>query len=103
MVIMGGRRSEPETCPAALHAALTKMGSRASAQSLFEYVRRLGHWTDSHIWQTMFAHSVNIPPSYYLHGLVTPDQRFMFLRDDGNYELYDPSWHGKYINGKRVL
>ncbi|MCL2149461.1 MAG: hypothetical protein FWH51_00810 [Dehalococcoidia bacterium] len=103
MVILGGRRSEPETCPAALHAALVKMGGRASAHTLFEQVERLGHWTKSHIWQTMFAHTVNIPASYHLFGLVTPDQRFIFLREDGNYELYDGNWHGRYEMGKRVI
>jgi len=103
MVIMGGRRPEPETCPAALYTALVKMGSRAPAQTLFEQVRRLGHWTDSHIWQTMLSHSVNIPASYRLYGLVTPAQRFLFLREDGNYELYDPNWHGRYETGRRVI
>ena len=103
MVIMGGRRSEPETCPGALYSTLVKMGSRSSAQALFEQVRRLGHWTDSHIWQSMLAHTVNVPSSHYLFGLVTPDQRFLFLRDDGNYELYDAGWHGRYEKGKRVI
>jgi len=103
MVIMGGRRPEPETCPTALRAALMKIGTRASAQTLFEQVKRLGHWTDSHIWETMFSYSVNIPSSYYLFGLITPGQRFLFLREDGNYELYDPIWHGRYEAGRRVM
>jgi len=103
MVIMGGRRREPETCPSALHAALIKLDNRASAQTLFEQVRRFGHWTDAHIWQTLFSHAVNIPSSYYLYGLVTPEQRFLFLHEDGNYELYNPDWHGRYEMGKRII
>jgi hypothetical protein len=103
MVIMGGRRQEPETCPAALRSALVQMGSRASAQALFEQVRKTGHWTDGNIWQTIISHTVNFPPSYHIYGMVTPAQRFLFLREDGNYEMYDRNWHGGYEMGKRVV
>ena len=102
MVIVG-RQPEPETCPAALRQALAQMGGRASAQTLFEQVKKLGHWTDSAIWQTMFSHSVNVPASYHLYGMVTPTQRFLFLREDGNYEMYDRNWHGRYEMGRRVV
>jgi len=103
MVIMGGRRPEPETCPTAIRAALVSMGTRAPAQALFEHARKLGHWTDSHIWETMISHCINIPASYHIYGLVPPNQRFLLLREDGNYELYAPNWHGRYEMGKRVL
>ena len=103
MVIMGGRRPSPRNCPDALRDVLVKMGSRAPAQTLFEQVRIFGHWMDSHIWETMFSYTVNVPASYHLYGLVTPDQRFLFQREDGNYELYDPAWHGKYEMGRRVI
>ena len=102
MVIMG-RHPEPETCPGALRSALIQMGNRASALSLFEQVKKQGHWTDGNIWQTILSHTVNFPPSYHLYGMVTSAQRFLFLREDGNYELYDPNWHGRYENGKRVV
>ena len=103
MVIMGGHRPEPETCPAALRAALANMGNRATAQALFERVNKFGHWTDAAIWQTILSHTVNLPASYHLYGMVTPAQRFLFLREDGNYELYDRNWHGQYEMGKRVV
>jgi hypothetical protein len=102
MVIMGGRRSEPETCPAALRSALAQMGSRATAETLFEQVRQQRHWTDANIWQTMLSHTVNLPASYRVYGLVAPEERFLFLREDGNYELYDRTWHGRYEMGKRI-
>ena len=102
MVIMGGRSQEPETCPAALRAALTRMGGRASARSLFDQVKKLGHWTDGAIWQTILSHTVNYPPSYHLYSMVTPAQRFLFLREDGNFEMYDCNWHGRYDTGKRI-
>ena len=103
MVIMGGRTQESETCPAALHSALTHMGGRASAQELFEFVRKQGHWTDGAIWQNILSHTINSPPSYHTYSMVTPAQRFLFQREDGNYELYDSKWHGRFEMGKRVI
>ena len=102
MVIMG-RQPEPETCPAALRAALVQMGGRAFAQALFEQVQKRGHWTDGNIWQTILSHTVNYPPSYHLYSMVAPMQRFLFLREDGNFEMYDRNWHGRYEGGRRVV
>ncbi len=104
MVIMGkGRTYEPETCAGAIRKALEKSAGRATAEELFNHVQRLGHWTDDSIWQEMMSHTVNLPPSYHHYALVVPAQRFLFLREDGNYELYDPSWHGYYQSGKRTI
>ncbi len=102
MVIMG-RQPEPETCPGALRTALAQMGNRASAQALFEQVKKQGHWTDGAIWQTITSHTINFPPSYHMYSMVTPAQRFLFLREDGNYELYNRDWHGRFEVGKRVV
>jgi hypothetical protein len=55
------------------------------------------------IWQIMLSHTVNIPPSYHLYGLVTPAQRFLYMREDGNYEMYDRNWHGRYEAGRRIV
>jgi hypothetical protein len=100
---MGGRSQEPETCPSALRSALVQMGNRASAQALVEQVRKKGHWTDGNIWQTVISHTVNFPPSYHMYSMVTPAQRFLFLREDGNYEMYDRNWHGRYEMGQRIV
>jgi hypothetical protein len=103
MVIMGGRGQEPETCPNALRKVLVQTGNRTTAQTLFEQVKKLGHWTDAAIWQTILSHTINCPPSYHLYGMVTAAQRFLFLREDGNYEFYDRDWHGHFEMGKRVV
>jgi hypothetical protein len=104
MVIMGrGRSYEPETCSGALMSALAKMGNRATSQDLFNQVKKLGHWTDVNIWQEILSHTINLPPSYRVFPAITPAQRFLFLREDGNYEMYDMNWHGRYEQGKRVI
>ncbi len=43
---------------------------------------------------------VNLPPAYR-HWSNAPE-RFLFLREDGRYELYDPEKHGVYNNGLRI-
>ena len=104
MVIMGkGRTYEPETCAGAIRSALAKSAGRATAEELFNVVKRAGHWTDDNIWQEMLSHTVNLPASYHHYAAITPAQRFLYLREDGNYEMYDPAWHGRYQMGKRAI
>jgi hypothetical protein len=104
MVIMGRSRNyEPETCESALRAALARAGNRAGAQELFEQVKKQGHWNDANIWQEMISHTINMPASCHYYGMVKQAQRFLFLREDGNYEMYDQNWHGRYEMGKRVV
>lgn len=75
MVIMGrGRTYEPETCAGSLMSALAKMGNRATAQSLFEQVKKLGHWTDENIWTEMLSHTINCPPAHHRFPMITPAQ-----------------------------
>jgi hypothetical protein len=104
MVIMGkGRTYEPETCSGAIRSALVRSAGRATAEELFEQVKRTGHWMEDNIWQEMMSQTINLPPSYHHYAIVTPAQRFLFLREDGNYEMYDSTWHGHYQMGKRVV
>jgi hypothetical protein len=104
MVIMGkGRAYEPETCSGAIRSALARSAGKATAEELFNQVKRAGHWTDDNIWQEMLSHTVNLPPSYHHYAIVTLAQRFLFLREDGNFEMFDPNWHGRYLMGKRIV
>jgi hypothetical protein len=104
MVIMGrGRTFEPETCASALMSALARSGNRASADELFLQVKKTGHWTVEIIWTELLSHTVNLPPAYHRFPATTGAQRFLFLREDGNYEMYDPTWHGRFERGKRIV
>ena len=104
MVIMGkGRALEPETCAGALHNALVRFEGRATADELFNQVKRRGHWTDDTIWKEMLSHTINSPPSIRHYPMVNAASRFLFQRDDGNYELYNSTWHGKLEQGKRIV
>jgi hypothetical protein len=104
MVIMGrSRKYEPETCAGAVMAAIVSLGNRGTAQELFEQVAKTGHWTDDNIWQVLLSHSINVPAAYHKFPGVSADQKFLLQREDGNYELYNPQWHGLFDQGKRVV
>ena len=98
-----GKGYKGETCAEAIEKAIHLLGNRASAEDVFAQVRKMGSWTENNIWQELIAHIVNLPPSYKHYYMVPPEKRFLFLREDGNYELYKPEWHGRYEQGKRIV
>jgi len=86
----------------AARVALISLGNRASADALFEEIKSMGDWRDGNIWQTLLAHVINLPASYG-HWSDTPvEKRFLFVLEDGDYELYNPQLHGEYLRGRRI-
>ena len=75
-------------------------GGPVTAEELFEKVRSKGNWSDDTIWQHLMQLVINLPPAYR-HWPHAPE-RFLFLREDGKYELYDTEKHGTYIEGTRI-
>jgi hypothetical protein len=92
-----------ETCAEATREAIGLLGNRASAEDIFNEVRKMGDWTEDNIWQGLMSFVVNLPPSYRHWQDERHKYKFLFLREDGNYELYNPQWHGKYDQGKRIV
>lgn len=78
-----------ETCAQAIGSAI-KPGEVVSSSELFDRVRRRGAWQDSTIWQHLMGLVVNLPPARHHWPSAKP---FLFLRGDGQYELYDPAVH----------
>lgn len=67
---------------------------------VFDKVRLLGAWKPDTIYQHLMLLVVNLPPAY--HHWPTARERFLFLRPDGLYELYDQAKHGVFDEGTRV-
>lgn len=61
---------------------------------LFARVRKRGPWTPATIWQHLMAVVVNLPPARHHFANVEP---FLFLRPDGQYEIYDQAKHPRVI------
>ncbi len=92
-----------ETCPEAVDVILTSMRNRASSQDLFDGVSKRGPWKPNNIWQTLMCFTVNLHPAYEYWKDVSPERKFLFLREDGDYERYQPARHGRYEHGRRVV
>ncbi len=89
------------SCREAVKKAILKLGrGPVTAKELFNEVKMMGRWSEDTIWQHLMSLVINLPPAYK-HWPNIPE-RFLFLREDGRYELYDPNKHGIYIEGTRV-
>ena len=92
-----------ESLAEAMRATLDLLGNHASAQDIFDEVRKMGAWTENNIWQGLMEFVVNLPPSYRHYQDTSSEKRFLIIREDGDYELYQPTRHGIYENGRRVV
>jgi len=89
------------TCREAVKKAMLELGGGpVTAEELFNRVRSMGDWSDDTIWQHLMALVINLPPAYR-HWPNIPE-RFLLLREDGRYELYNSKKHGIYNNGLRI-
>lgn len=92
-----GYRSQ--TCADAVYEVVASE-QPARFDEVFDKVRRLGAWRPDTICQHMMLLVVNLPPAY--RHWCTKRERFLFLRPDGLYELYDDAKHGVFEEGTRV-
>ncbi|RLE66704.1 MAG: hypothetical protein DRJ47_01670 [Thermoprotei archaeon] len=89
------------SCREAVKKAILELGGGpVTAEELFSKVKAMGSWSDDTIWQHLMSLVINLPPAYK-HWPNTPE-RFLFLRDDGKYEIYDPDKHGIYSEGVKI-
>lgn len=82
-----------QTCAEAIRANV-RPNEIVSASSLYESVKRLGDWKDETIWQHLMAVVVNLPPARHHWRDADP---FLFVRPDGQYELYDDRKHPRVV------
>lgn len=61
-----------------------------SYSQIFSVVRRQGDWTDTTICRHLMSTVVNLIPARYEWASTG---KFLFLRPDGRYELYNESIH----------
>ncbi len=89
------------TCREAIKKAILELGGGpVTAEELFSKVGSMGDWSNDTIWQHLMWLVVNLPPAYR-HWPNAPE-RFLFLRENGRYEIYDPEKHGIYSDELRV-
>ena len=82
-----------QTCAEAIRASFAP-GEVVSWSELSRRVKKLGSWRDETIWQHQMSLIVNLPPARRHWANSRP---FLFLRGDGQYEIYDERKHPKVI------
>ena len=80
-----------ESCTEAIRSSI-KPGEILTAHELFARIKDLGKWSADTIWQHLIAHLVNLTPAHHHYSGFEP---FLFLHEDGRYEVYDPEIHPK--------
>jgi hypothetical protein len=83
-----------QSCAEAIRAVLTP-GGVITFSDLYKKTRALGSWKDETIYQHLMACVVNLPPARRHWPGVHP---FLFLREDGRYEIFDPRIHPKTLD-----
>lgn len=78
-----------ESCADAIQAVI-KPGEVVRFSELYQRVKQRGAWKDETIWQHLMLLIVNLPPARKHWKTSKP---FLFLHEDGRYELYDSTKH----------
>lgn len=87
---MGSRKGyEGESCDEVLKESIVA-GEIVSCSALYQRVKSRGEWSDDTIWQHLMARTVNLVPARHRWPA---HKQFLFLRPDGQYELYDKRKH----------
>lgn len=79
-----------ESCSYAIKQSFAHSNQPLSYSQIIPLVKRQGDWKDITIWRYLMATVVNLFPARleYPHT-----EKFLFLRPDGRYELYNESIH----------
>ncbi len=92
---------ERPTCREAIRHIMEEEGGGPASYSLLESeLMGMDRWSKHTIYQQLMAVVINLPPAY--RRWPSKRERFLFLREDGRYELYDRERHGIYELGERV-
>ncbi len=78
-----------QTCAEAIRASVHR-GEVVRFTELYSRVKRKGAWKDETIWQHLMSCVVNLPPARCRWEHREP---FLFIRPDGQYELYQRGRH----------
>jgi hypothetical protein len=85
--------NQGQSCADAIKNCLVGSGGPLSYSQIFAQVKKQGAWKDTTIWRHLMSTVVNLIPARY----EWTNDKFLFLRPDGRYELYDPAKHPKPI------
>jgi hypothetical protein len=94
-----GKGYHDETCPEVM-LEIVRTHQPLKFADLFDMVSRRGTWSPNTICRQAMKWTINLAPAYLEWPASQP--RFLFLRPDGLFELYDEQAHGVFHRGTRI-
>jgi len=85
--------AQGQSCAEAIKACFKDARCSLSYSQIFSQVKQQGSWKDTTIWRHLMSTVVNLIPARY----EWTNDKFLFLRPDGQYEVFDPEKHPKPI------
>ena len=82
-----------QSCAEAVRACFVGVAGPLSYSQIFAQVKQQGSWKETTIWRHLMSLVVNLVPARY----EWTNDKFLFLRPDGQYEIYDETKHPKTI------
>jgi hypothetical protein len=86
--------NQGQTCADAIKACFIGVTIPLPYSQIFAQVKKQGAWRDITIWRYLMSTVVNLIPARYEWRTTG---KFLFLRPDGQYEIYDKAKHPKPI------
>ncbi len=83
-----------QTCSQAIKACFRRPEEPLSYSHIFTEVRQQDDWRDTTIWRYLMSTVTNLIPARFEWRST---DKFLFLRPDGQYELYNPRRHPEPI------
>lgn len=88
-----------ETCGEVIYEVVAS-SQPTQFSAIFEMTEARGTWGDHTIYRQLMKWIVNLPPAY--REWPVSRRRFLFLRQDGLFELYSEGKHGVFREGTRI-
>lgn len=85
--------NQGQSCADAIKDCFAGSAKTLSYSFIFVKVKNQGTWKDTTIWRHLMSTVVNLIPARHEWN----NDKFLFLRPDGQYELYDEAKHPKPI------
>jgi len=82
----------------AIHQVISRL-QRATGKDIFKEVKKIYDWGDHNILRCIMAQTINLQPGYSEWVFIKHHEKCLFLCEDGYFELYNPTRHGKFVNG----
>jgi hypothetical protein len=82
-----------QSCSEAIKSCFSETEGLLSFSQIMASVKEQGSWKDTTIWRHLMSTVVNLIPARY----EWTNDKFLFLRPDGRYEIFIPEKHPEPI------